>query len=79
MIWNLELRHDDDSLVFGGPGSERDAGYVAAVGFELPDREVSVSDERTVAGVIYLTHDDLARLHAWTTETLSSVRGGRLA
>lgn len=74
MIRNLEIRDDDDgSLVLGGAGSvEREHGYVAAAGFELPDREVEVSDDRIVAGVVYLTRDDLRRIHEWTTETLAS-------
>lgn len=65
MTRNLEIHvHDGGTLVLGGPGSvERDRGCVAALGFELPDRDVEVSDERTVAGVVYLTRDDLIRIH----------------
>lgn len=76
-MWNLEIRHGDGGdIVFGGPGSvERDSGYAAAIGFELPDVEVSVSDERIVAGVIHLTRDDLVQIHEWTREALTSVSG----
>jgi hypothetical protein len=66
VIPNLELRAEDGaSLVFGGPGTERQRGYVAAVGFEVLDRDVEVSDDRTVAGVILLTEQQLAEVYAW--------------
>jgi hypothetical protein len=70
MIRNLEVRDlEGGELVLGGAGTAgREVAAVAAAGFLVPgDR-----DTPTAAGVVYLSRDDLVRIHEWTTETLAA-------